>query len=293
MDLATSLNVFCDGKIEPDEAIQRCVAAGFQALDFNYCDHQKALLGQSWRDEEAWAQRLRAIADGAGGLFVQMHGPMFNKFGAGADHDALLALCERCLQTATILGVPWVVLEPETSTGPFDAAQRRRHLEQNAAFVRRLLPLAERTGTGIALENLPDSGAHSRKARRWYGAVPEELLELVEALDHPLVGVCWDTGHAHLQALDQGRALRTIGAHLRALHVQDNDGHSDQHLLPFHGTIDWADVMAALAAVSYAGAFTYEVHRAIRVLPDALRDAGLRYAYAVGQFLLGDGNVQP
>jgi L-ribulose-5-phosphate 3-epimerase len=286
MELATSLNVLYEDNLEPGPAVRRCVAAGFRALDCNYCDYQKALLGQTWEQEEAWAERLRAAAEDAGAHFVQMHGPMFDKFGAGAEHDALMDLCERSLRTARILGVPWVVLEPETSAGPFDAAQRRRHLERNAAFVRRLLPVAERGGVGIALENLPDSGARSRGARRWYGAVPEELTELVDTLDHPLVGLCWDTGHAQLQGLDQGQALRTIGSRLHALHVQDNDGVSDQHLLPFHGAVDWPAIMAALRAVAYPGAFTYEVHRAIRVLPDALRDAGLRYAYAVGQYLL-------
>jgi sugar phosphate isomerase/epimerase len=286
VELATSLNVFFDGVVDPEQAIRRCAAAGFRALDFNYCDHQKYLLGQTWSVEEAWAQRLRAVAEDSGAHFVQMHGPMFNKFGAGGEHEALLALCGRSLQTAQILGVPWVVLEPETSAGAFDAAQHQFLLEQNAAFVRRLLPVAERGGIGIALENLPDSGARSRGARRWYGAVPEELIELVDALDHPLVGVCWDTGHAQLQALNQGQALCAIGGRLKALHIQDNDGVSDQHLLPFHGAVDWPALMGALFAISYPGAFTYEVHRAIRVLPDALRDAALRYAYAVGTFLL-------
>lgn len=286
MELATSLNVLFDEHVTVEEAIRRCAATGFRALDFDYCDYQKPLLGQTWDDEEAWANRLRAAADAAGAHFVQMHGPMFDKFGTGAEHEALMVLCERSIRTAHILGVPWVVLEPETSAGAFDAAQRRRHRDQNAAFVRRLLPVAERLGVGIAMENLPDSGARSRGARRWYGAVPEELIELVDTFDHPLVGICWDTGHAQLQGLDQGQSLRAIGSRLQALHVQDNDGVSDQHLLPFHGTVDWSAVMAALAAIAYPGAFTYEVHRAIRVLPDALRDAGLRYAHAVGQYLL-------
>jgi len=42
------------------------------------------------------------------------------------------------------------------------------------------------------------------------------------------------------------------GPRLRTLHLHDNYGEVDDHLPPGRGTIDWADLFAALAEVGYA-----------------------------------------
>ncbi len=286
MELATSLNVFEDQSVPVERAIERCVAAGFRALDFNHCDYQEELLGKTWREEEAWAKRIRAAADAAGAHFVQIHGPMFDKLGQGEEHEALVALSQRAVQTAGILGAKWTVFEPDVAPGPFDAAHVRDLRERNAQFVRRLLPTAEVAGVGIAVENLFDAAAAQRSARRDFGCTPDELCELVDGLAHPLVGICWDIGHAQIQRLDQERAIRSLGGRLKATHVQDNDGQSDQHLLPYHGKVDWPAVMRGLAGAGYAGPFAYEVHRAIVPLPDPLRDAALRFAHELGLYLI-------
>ena len=112
------------------------------------------------------------------------------------------------------------------------------------------------------------------------------LVDLVDALNHPLIGACWDSGHAEIQHLDQGSALRALGPRLKATHIQDNDGFADQHLLPYHGHTDWTAVVGALYDIGYQGAFCYEVHNAIRVLPDELRDSMLSYAAGLGRHLL-------
>ncbi len=286
MELATSLNVFEDPSVSVEAAIRRCVAVGFRALDFNNCDYKEALLKQSWAEEEAWVQGIREAADQAGAHFVQMHGPMFNKLGQGEQFEALVEISKRSLRAGAILGAKWDVFEPDVAGGPFDAVHYRDLRDRNAAFVRRLLPVAEETGVGIAVEIVADAFAASRGSRRSYGAVPEELIELVDYLDHPLVGVCWDTGHAQIQGLDQERALGALGKRLKAMHVQDNDGRSDQHLLPDHGKVDWPAVMRGLVAAGFPGPFTYEIHNAIVPLPDALRDDALALAYRVGLSLL-------
>jgi len=113
--------------------------------------------------------------------------------------------------------------------------------------------------------------------------VPGELTKLCDALDHELFGLCWDTGHAMLQCLDQQAALSSLGSRLKVLHIQDNDGKSDAHILPFHGKVKWDDVVAGLQGAGYQGAWTYETHNAVRTLPDPLRDDALRLAVAIGR----------
>lgn len=63
----------------------------------------------------------------------------------------------------------------------------------------------------------------------------------------------------------------------------------DQHLLPYQGTINWNEVMAALREVGYPGDFTYEAHNSVRTLPDGMRDAALQYAYTTAKFVLQNG----
>ena len=285
MDISTSLNVLA--RRPAIEAIERCAAAGFRAFDFNYCDYREALLQQSWSEEEVWARKIRDTAERVGVRLRQMHGPIFPVLGHGETHEAHLALSERSMRTAAILGVEWVVFHPGTLPGAFDAAHRRQLRDRNAAFVQRLLDTSESSGVGVALENCPDKAAGGDQARRQYGAVPDDLVELVDTIGHPLAGICWDTGHGEVQGLDQSLALRSLGHRLKVTHIHDNDGRSDQHLLPFSGRIAWSGVMHALAAIEYQGSCSLEVQTSFRALPDELKEAQLRFAYATAECLVG------
>ena len=55
--------------------------------------------------------------------------------------------------------------------------------------------------------------------------------------------------------------IRKLGHdRLGALHIHDNDFTMDQHLLPYLGKLDWADIAKALGEIDYQGDFTYEVN---------------------------------
>jgi len=55
-------------------------------------------------------------------------------------------------------------------------------------------------------------------------------------------GVSFDAGHAHIRGgVEDG--FRSLEPYVRAVHVHDNDGMLDQHLLPGAGSIDWRAVM--------------------------------------------------
>jgi sugar phosphate isomerase/epimerase len=288
MNFSTSLNVLFGPRYTVEESIRRCRQAGFISLDFNYWDFQKFVLGLTWEEEETWARSIRVAADEAGARFTQMHGPVhgavFSNMVAGLNEDSFLTLAERSLRTASILGVPWVVFHPSNITAAVESPRTAR--DYNVKYYTRLLPVMEETGVGIALENMYDrQPGQSGMSRRRYCALPEELIELIDALNHPLVGACWDTGHANEQGHNQS-VIREFGKRLKATHINDNDGIKDQHLLPFQGTVDWRMVMAALADIGYEGDFTYEAHTSIRTLPEELRDTGLEYAAKLAAHLV-------
>lgn len=94
------------------------------------------------------------------------------------------------------------------------------------------------TGVRIALEN---------------GGTTESWNPIKGVLaDYPpdFIGLCYDCGHGNMS----GDGLDLLEAHadrLLAIHLHDNDGTGDQHILPFMGTVDWPRLTGILAASSY------------------------------------------
>lgn len=283
MLVSTSLNVF-NNSFSRIEALRRCAAAGFQALDMNYWDLQGQMLQIGWSEEETWAKEIRAYADQLGVRFTQMHGPVhggtFTNLVPGLTLDSFVGLAERSLRTAAILGIPWVVFHP-SDIAKDGKESYQEILDFNISFYRRLLPVLEETGVGIALENVCYVPGFNRVF-----AIAEELVQLVDALDHPLIGACWDTGHAHVMMVDQASAFRILGNRLKATHIHDNDGVKDLHLLPYQGTINWTELVGALKEIHYSGDFTYEAHNGVNKLPDGIRDTGLKFAFDLGNYVI-------
>jgi sugar phosphate isomerase/epimerase len=291
MELATSMNVLFDmERVTAVEAVERLAAVGFRRLDFNFvdwCYPDSPFVGSDWR---RWLEAVRERAEKLGVRFTQAHGPIFDKWADTARTRWLTSLSPRSVEGAAMLNVPWIVFEPETATGPFDRAHLEALRERNLTWFDPLVDVAEREGLGLALENVTDLGGATRGTRRRYCGVTAELIGLVDAFDGDHVGICWDVGHAHIQRLDQPAALRAIGPRLKAVHIQDNNGEADQHLLPYAVPpgqgIDWPAIVAALDAIDYHGDFTLEVGGAISRYPDTLRDAALQHAHAIGTYLL-------
>jgi sugar phosphate isomerase/epimerase len=108
----------------------------------------------------------------------------------------------------------------------------------------------------------------------------------VEAVGHPLVGICLDTGHAHMSGLDVAAAVRRLAPHLRATHIADNHGNADEHFAPFNGTVDWAATMKALGEVGYRNDFSFEIHMLTAPYPAAVQKNLIRFTHDLGGYLL-------
>ena len=294
MEVATSLNIFARYPLPVGFA--RMAAAGFRTIDFNYNAFRERLLEQTEEEERRWAEGVREEAARHGIRLAQMHAPIYNPFGGTPESEALNDLTARSMRTAAVLGVPWVVVHPGSVAGAWDETHRRTLRERCVAYVRGLLDASDGLPVGVAMENCTSKEREIAAAgeqpagmrpRELYGATAEELLEILDASSGgDRVGVCWDFGHAQVQGVDQGQQLRLLGSRLKVTHVHDNDGRSDQHLLPFNGKVDWTSVMSALKSIGYAGPFSLEVHNAFHPLPDALKDHHLRFAHRVATYLV-------
>ena len=54
-------------------------------------------------------------------------------------------------------------------------------------------------------------------------------------------------------------AIETVSEHLITTHVHDNRGRTDDHLVPFEGTIDWPAALTAVQKVGYEGTLMLEI----------------------------------
>ena len=96
---------------------------------------------------------------------------------------------------------------------------------------------------------------------------PASLAHMLEAqIEVDGAGICLDVGHAHLMPGGVVDAIETASGYLTTVHLHDNRGRHDDHLLPFDGTIEWAGALTALQKVGYDGPFILEVgpHGSVR-----------------------------
>jgi len=97
-----------------------------------------------------------------------------------------------------------------------------------------LQPVAARHGVRIAIEN----------------GDFDDIEKVFARCGAEFVGLCYDSGHGNLtpDGLDR---LEAVKDRLISVHLHDNDGKSDQHKLPFTGTIDWDRLAGIIAGSAY------------------------------------------
>jgi sugar phosphate isomerase/epimerase len=86
----------------------------------------------------------------------------------------------------------------------------------------------------------------------------EAIVELLESLDGPSVGVCLDVGHANL-AGDAVEAIEILSGYIATIHLHDNNGRTDSHRAPFAGSVDWPATLMALWKTGFSGPAVVEI----------------------------------
>ena len=153
-------------------------------------------------------------------------------------------------------------------------------LERRVQAVGQVAEYARGGVTRICLENLTP--------RCGYATI-EDAKKILAALNAPNVSICLDTGHANISGVSCAEFIRELGPHLEALHIADNLGTNDDHMLPYgRGTVPWPQVMAALREVGYSGLFNFEVPGENRC-PMPVREAKLGYARQLADWMIANG----
>jgi len=131
--------------------------------------------------------------------------------------------------------------------GKSDEYDDPRKFEWAMSGIEHLRAFCRQLGVTLLVENTPNDLA-----------TPEKLKELLKALHYPDLGVCFDTGHAHMTS-SVHQAFGVLEPYIRSTHVHDNKRERDAHLWPGAGTIDWNETMQALRAAPHMPALLMEI----------------------------------
>ena len=291
MKLATTTGDFFSYTQSQSESLRHIRAAGFRYADYNFGPDCRTRGGVYGADPQAHYAEIAAAAEECGIRLIQSHSPMGKPL--APDNAEFIADTIRCVEACGAWGIPNLVVH----SGYLPGISVEETFRLNREFYMPILACAEKYGVCILVENFNKMHVDGMY---WIDNAPD-LLAMVEYIDHPLFQAVWDTGHANMQEMPQDEALRLLGSHIRALHIQDNLGDKDAHLLPFLGSMSLDCVMQGLIDIGYDGYFTFEVggiftpasarrpfagDARLASAPLALRDAAERYLYELGKVVL-------
>jgi sugar phosphate isomerase/epimerase len=131
--------------------------------------------------------------------------------------------------------------------GKSDEYDDPRKFEWAMSGIEHLRAFCRQLGVTLLVENTPNDLA-----------TPEKLKELLKTLHYPDLGVCFDTGHAHMTS-SVHQAFGVLEPYIRSTHVHDNKRDKDAHLWPGEGTIDWNETMQSLRNAPHSPALLMEI----------------------------------
>ncbi len=139
-------------------------------------------------------------------------------------------------------------------------------LEKNKAFFEDYLtPLCEKYNVKFAQETHGSSVLSTGPVLDFLGDA-RNLRRSFDLIDSKWKAFCLDTGHTNEARYYGGpqmyESIKVLGENIEVLHLHDNQGFYDSHLMPLNGAfgaIDWAVVFDALEEIGYKGAYNWEL----------------------------------
>ena len=286
-----SMSTLYFSELSPRQMVPLFAKHGWNHLELSEC-HAHDLAAQG--DPERIGAAFRRFAADHGVTFLQGHLPvcwyhdgnrrkgMQGWFDIAPESDLdyarAMGVTKRCIDLFTAIGIRFAVGH---MGGSF---LKKAGWSDDAVFERRAKGLsenAEYAASGditLCLENLsfPDCGVETL----------EEISTFVAGAGTDNLAICFDSGHAVLAGLDCAEFVLDAGSLITALHVHENAGATDDHVLPYErGTIPWDRVLAALRDTEYVGLFNLEsLGRPWRPMP--VREARLDYAQSLASYMV-------
>jgi sugar phosphate isomerase/epimerase len=128
---------------------------------------------------------------------------------------------------------------------------------------------AERWGVPLLVENMnripqtlagkPWDLSFEQPEVSYLGITVEELAEIYQKVNSPLLGFSLNVAHAHIIESGFLPFLKAFGDKLGNVQVSDNNGITDEHLPIGEGTVDFVGLMQQLKKMNYQGTLSLSV----------------------------------
>ena len=231
--------------------LKRLKALGYEGVDF--CFHPLVFVGGK---EEKIIAEIKENLDKAGLVCSQVHLPFYDLTLPSTCHDEWVEhQMKGAFKLMNVLDCKWGAWHPVSATEC--GHDRKVAMKANREMLARHLETAEKYGVGIAVENI---------FAPFFSSAVEDHIELIESMQSPLVGACWDFGHANLQVSERGRVedFKMIADKIKILHVDDNHACEDRHLAPGFGNVQFHELLPILFRSGFDGFFNMECNIPLR-----------------------------
>lgn len=247
MRFSQSSFVYCDYPLQ--EAIRRLHRFGYQGVEIwggrphAYCS-----------DLDGQLSELRAQLDRCGMAVANFIPAQFR-------YPSILCSCneivrrdsvdyiKHAIDTAVKLGAPYVSLCPGKVLHGEDPAAGFRQLRKSLGEL-----LDYTTGKEVILLIEP---AHRFESNLILTV--QDGLRMIEEMGSDRLGILLDTGHANVNGEELAKTVISLTGVPFHIHIDDNDGTSDAHLVPGEGKIDFAPFVRALKLIGYMGFVSAEL----------------------------------
>lgn len=161
---------------------------------------------------------------------------------AAEDNKPALSFLTDAIHCAADLGAP-VLAGPFCSPVGYLPGRRRTPDEWQRVIdgLRALAPVLDQSGVTLAVEPL-------NRFETFLLNTMADARAMCDAVDHPRVGVLFDTFHANIEEKSIGVALESLGSRLKHVHASENDRGT-----PGTGHVPWTGLRDTLRKMDYRG----------------------------------------
>jgi D-psicose/D-tagatose/L-ribulose 3-epimerase len=154
---------------------------------------------------------------------------------------------EDCIKTAADVGAK-IMAGPLYSPVGYLPGRRRTTDEWKWAVecYQSLGPVLDRHHVNIAIEPL-------NRFETYFLNTAADAVALCDQINHPNVGILFDTFHANIEEKSIAAGYRAVARHLKHVHTCEND-----RGIPGSGHVEWKEVFQALRDIRYDGWLTIE-----------------------------------
>jgi sugar phosphate isomerase/epimerase len=217
---------------DPGPYLRNIAEAGFSHI--HWC--------HEWNTDYLYSKksvgRIKRCMKAVGLKLLDLHASAGNKKNWGSAKDQVrcagVELVRNRIAMAAELGADVIVLHVAAKHA---RDSRERFFGHLCRSLDELRPFSRAHGVRIAIENMDKDNFVLIK-------------KLFSEFEPDFLGLCYDSGHGNIdgRGLD---LLKTVKSRLIALHLHDNNGKSDQHKIPFTGTIDWDRLAGIIRSSGY------------------------------------------